>query len=105
MPRLRTLLLALSFSLLVPVVALANALVIVEVRTSAGEPADGTVVLTPRGGGEAMRCQTSAGDCRISAVPGGQYTVQFQPNGGTPTAPRPAMIPPEGRVTLHVAAP
>ncbi|MFK8002804.1 MAG: carboxypeptidase-like regulatory domain-containing protein [Polyangiales bacterium] len=87
--------------------ALADALVIVQVRTAGGAPADGTVEITPVSGegGSTHRCQTQNGDCRLQAVPGGRYRVQFQPAGGGESSSRVAMIPPDGRVTLHVAAP
>ena len=84
--------------------ALAEALVVVQVRTGDGEPVDGEVTLRPRGGGEAFSCQTSGGECQIPHVPGGRYTVHFAPAEGEAPADQPAMIPPQGRVTLHVAA-
>ena len=85
--------------------AFADALVIVQVRTAGGAPADGTVEITPVDGGATHRCQTQNGDCRLQAVPGGRYRVQFQAAGGGESSARVAMIPPDGRVTLHVAAP
>lgn len=96
---------ALLTSLLFVSVAAADALVVVEVRTAGGEPVDGEVTLRPAAGGAAHTCRTTRGNCRIADVPGGRYTVVFTPATGAPTAPRPAMIPPDGTVTLHVAAP
>jgi len=84
--------------------ALADALVVVQVRTGAGDPVDGEVTLRPRGGGETFSCTTRAGECQIPHVPGGRYTVHFAPSEGDAPADQPAMIPPQGRVTLHVAA-
>lgn len=87
--------------------AFAEALVIVQVRTAEGAPADGTVEITPVGsdGPSTHQCQTQNGDCRLQGVAGGRYRVQFRPAGGGETSSRVAMIPPDGRVTLHVAAP
>lgn len=97
--------LALGATLFVARPALAEALVVVEVRTAEGEPADGRVVLRPRGGdGREHSCTTSNGSCRITGVPGGRYVVTFEPASGPAPAPRNAMIPPEGTVTLRVAA-
>ncbi len=89
---------------LVALPAWAQALVMVEVRTAQGAPADGTVTLRPQAGGRAFTCQTQNGGCRLEGVPGGQYTVSFQSGQGS-TPPQPAMIPPSGNVTLHVAVP
>lgn len=84
--------------------ALADALVVVQVRTGGGDPVDGEVTLRPRGGGASFSCTTSAGRCQIPHVPGGRYTVHFVPTEGEAPADQPAMIPPQGRVTLNVAA-
>ncbi len=101
-------LLALLACLLVAIPAFADALVIVEVRTPDGSAAEGTVTLETRGGQPGARrsysCTTSGGACRLDQVAGGMYTVRFVPTEGEAPAPRPAVIPPEGRVTLHVAA-
>jgi len=87
-----------------PSLALADALVNVEVRSEAGQPVDGVVVLRGRGDGGTYQCTTSAGSCHINNVPGGQYTATFTPTGGAAQAPRPVMIPPTGTVSLRVAA-
>ena len=94
--------------LLIALPAFAEALVVVEVRTPDGSAAEGTVTLEPRGGqpgaGRSYSCTTSGGSCRLDHVVGGMYTVRFAPTEGEAPAPRPAVIPPEGHVTLHVAA-
>ena len=84
--------------------ALADAQVVVQVRTQDGEPVDGEVTLSPRSGGESYSCTTEGGQCQIAHVPGGRYTVHFTPAEGEPPPDKSAMIPPGGRVTLHVAA-
>lgn len=84
--------------------AFADALVVVEVRTPDGAPADGTVTLTPRGEGQSHSCTTRAGRCRIEGVAGGMYRVSFAPTEGEAPPDQPAVIPPEGRVSLHVSA-
>lgn len=85
-------------------VALADALVSVQVRNSQGQPADGRVTLTARAGGATFGCATQGGSCRIDGVPGGQYTVTLAPTGGAePPPPRTVMIPPSGTVSLIVA--
>ena len=84
--------------------ALADALVVVQVQTGGGENVDGQVTLRPRGGGESFSCTTRQGRCQIPRVPGGRYTVVFQPSSGEAPAPKSAMIPPSGNVTLHVSA-
>ena len=82
----------------------ADALVNVEVRSAAGQPVDGVVVLQARGGDARYQCTTSGGNCHIDDVPGGQYTATFTPTGGAAQAPRSVMIPPAGTVSLRVAA-
>jgi len=84
--------------------ALADALVVVQVQTEGGDPVEGEVTLSPRGGGDSFSCTTEDGECQIPHVPGGRYTVHFEPAQGDPPADRSAMIPPRGRVELHVAA-
>ena len=64
---------------------------------------DGRVTLTARQGGGTFSCQTSNGTCRINGVPGGSYSVQYQPDEGAAGPSSQAMIPPSGTVTLHVA--
>ncbi|MCB9629199.1 MAG: carboxypeptidase regulatory-like domain-containing protein [Sandaracinaceae bacterium] len=99
------LVLALPFVLVgVPASVLADALVNVEVRSEAGQPVDGVVVLQARAGGQVFQCTTAGGSCRIDNVPGGQYTATFTPAGGSAQAPRTVMIPPAGTVSLRVAA-
>ena len=105
MHRLRTLLLALGLALGLTSSAFADALVVVEVRGPDGAPRDGRVTLRSTSGGAARTCETREGTCRISDVPGGRYVVELAPSRGEAPAPRTAMIPPEGTVTLHVAAP
>ncbi|RLB57355.1 MAG: hypothetical protein DRJ42_00655 [Deltaproteobacteria bacterium] len=96
----------LSASLLVAAVlwasvAFAEALVVVQLR---GEnPTDGEVTLTPRRGEGSYSCHTEEGTCRINGVPGGSYSVRFQPDEGEAPSPTTAMIPPSGTATLHVA--
>jgi hypothetical protein len=86
-------------------VALADALVNVQVRSEAGAPVDGVVVLRSRANAETTyQCTTAQGDCHIDNVPGGQYTATFTPTGGQSQAPRTVMIPPAGIVSLLVAA-
>jgi hypothetical protein len=89
--------------LLLPATALANALVVVRVRGPEGTP-EGRVVLKSRDGGREFSCQTHELTCRIDHVPGGRYSVHFEPRGGRGTRPKPAMIPPEGTATLFVSA-
>ena len=103
--RLPTVLLGLLVVVTFASPALADALVVVQVQTESGSPVDGQVTLRPRGGGgESFSCTTEAGECQIPHVPGGRYTVQFDPTEGDAPPPKAAMIPPAGRVTLHVAA-
>jgi hypothetical protein len=85
--------------------ALADALVVVQVRTPEGTATDGEVVLTSREpGGATYRCTTQAGECRIDGVQGGRYVATFTPGaGGESPPPKPVMIPPSGRVTLVVS--
>lgn len=82
----------------------ADALVNVEVRSEAGHPVDGVIVLQARGSDTTYQCTTSGGTCRIESVPGGQYVATFTPRGGEAQAPRSVMIPPAGTVSLRVAA-
>lgn len=102
----RASLLALVVGLTLPIsVAFAEALVIVEVATPSGEPANGTVTLVPKSGeGETFSCVTDEGTCRIADVPGGLYTATLtQGEDSEGPDPHTVMIPPSGRVTLHVA--
>ncbi|MEM9067229.1 MAG: hypothetical protein AAGE52_01945 [Myxococcota bacterium] len=95
--------LAFAGAVAIAVPALAEALVVVEVRTPDGTAANGRVVLRPRGEGAEFSCTTSEGGCRIEHVPGGRYTVTFEPAEGDGPEPSNAVIPPEGTVTLRVA--
>lgn len=86
-------------------VALADALVNVQVRSESGTPVDGLVVLRSRANAETTyQCTTNQGDCHMDNIPGGQYTATFTPTGGASQAPRTVMIPPAGTVSLRVAA-
>ncbi len=87
--------------LLSPAVALADALVVVRLRGE--DPSEGTVTLTARQGESTYSCHTHEGTCRMDEVPGGSYSVRFQPDEGDPGPVSHAMIPPTGTVTLHVA--
>ena len=82
-------------------VAFADALVVVQLRGD--DPPDGQVTLTARQGGATFSCQTHEGTCRINGVPGGNYSVRFQPDEGPAGPTTQAMIPPSGTVTLHIA--
>ncbi len=85
-------------------VALADAVVTVNVRDAGGRPADGKVTLTADAGGQVFSCQTQNGTCQIPKVPGGNYKASVVPNGSTQaTAPRGVMIPPVGKVSLIVS--
>lgn len=89
----------------VPMVAFADALVIVEVATPEGEVANGTVELTPKSGeGPTVSCETKDGKCEIDAVAGGLYQAKLVLSDGKKgPKPKTVMIPPSGRVTLHVS--
>lgn len=104
MPRLRTLVLTLGLAFGFAAPALADALVVVEVRGPDGTVRDGQVTLRPASGGDPRVCQTTNGSCRIPDVPGGRYVVEFAPASGDAPPTRTAMIPPDGTVNLHVAA-
>lgn len=86
----------------VSLVAGAQSRVVVEVRTPAGEVADGRVTLEPEGGGKSFSCTTRRGQCTLEGVPGGRYIAKLEPNQGEAPAPRRVMIPPSGEVTVHV---
>ncbi|MCA9600968.1 MAG: hypothetical protein R3A78_02795 [Polyangiales bacterium] len=83
--------------------AFANALVVVKVRATGDAAVDGKVTLTARKGDATFSCETKDGGCKIDNVPGGAYTVTFEPKSGKAPKPRPVMIPPEGTVSLFVA--
>lgn len=98
---MRHVLLVLSL-LAVPLVAVAQSRVIVEVRTPSGEAADGKVTLEPVGGGKSFSCTTTRGQCTLDGVPGGRYLAKLAPSTGEAPEPRRVMIPPAGEVTVHV---
>lgn len=85
-------------------VALANALVVVKIRTSGDKVVDGVVTLKAKAGEATFTCETKQGACKIDNVPGGAYTATFAPKEGSAPKPRPVMIPPEGTVSLFLAA-
>ncbi len=93
--------------LAVPMMAAADALVVVNVRAPRNQQgaavSDGRVTLTRQGGGQSFSCDTRGGTCRIDHVPGGAYVVTFAPANGRAPAPRNAMIPPTGTVSLYVS--
>lgn len=98
---MRQLLLVLCL-LAVPLAALAQSRVIVEVRTPEGDVADGKVTLEAVKGGERHSCTTTRGRCVLEGVPGGKYMAKLEPAKGEAPAPRRVMIPPSGEVTVHV---
>lgn len=82
--------------------ALAEALVIVELKRADGSSADGVVRLSK---GEAkLECKTQNGRCQIAAVPGGSYSVEVIQADKPAGKPKRVMIPPAGEVKLIVAA-
>lgn len=87
---------------LVPSMARADAVVVVQVRDAQGRPAEGTVTLAS--GGRSFQCTTTSGSCTLSGVPGGMFSVTVTPRGGGASPPpTTAMIPPSGRVSLIVS--
>lgn len=104
----RTILAALSVAavLLAAVVAMAQTVVIVNVRTVDRRPGEAVVSLTPEGGGAPHSCRATAGQCRIASVPAGRYVVTAQPTGeGNPPIPRVVVVPPNTEVTISVTLP
>lgn len=82
--------------------ALAEALVIVELKRADGSSAEGTVRLSK---GEAkLECKTQNGRCQIAAVPGGTYSVEVVQADKSAGKSKRVMIPPAGEVKLIVAA-
>ncbi|MEM9192152.1 MAG: hypothetical protein AAGF12_23470 [Myxococcota bacterium] len=79
-------------------IALADALVVVEVRAE-GEvpPGEVKLVATDR----EFSCRVEDNGCRIDGVPRGRYRVHFAPDEGEPTRPQTTMIA-DGTVTLVV---
>jgi hypothetical protein len=84
--------------------ALADALVIVVLRDSAGKTAEGKVILSADDKGVKYSCQTQKGKCSMAAVPGGSYKVTVEPTKGSAPPARKVMIPPSGKVELYVAS-
>jgi hypothetical protein len=82
--------------------ALADAKVIVELKTAAGAPTDGTVEL--KKGDARYQCTTQGGRCEISGVPGGLYSAEVTQAGKPAAKPKSVMIPPSGEVKLIVNA-
>jgi hypothetical protein len=85
-----------------PASALADAIVVVELKTPEGASAEGEVVLTK--GETKHRCTTEKGRCRINGVSGGMYTVEVSSPGRPAPKPKTVMIPPSGEVKLIVNA-
>lgn len=85
-------------------VAFAEPTVVVQVRR-AGAPADATVFLRDATGTITGSCRTSEGSCRIERVPAGRHYVWARDDSGRESIERQVMLPPEGEVTLVVAAP
>jgi len=82
--------------------ALADATVIVDLKTAEGASADGTVEL--KKGDAKFRCTTQKGHCEIKGVPGGLYSVEVSQPDKSPPKPKTVMIPPSGEVKLIVNA-
>ncbi len=82
--------------------ALAEATVIVELKTAEGSPAEGTVEL--KKGDTKFRCSTQQGRCEIKSVPGGMYTVEVSQGEKPAPKAKSVMIPPSGEVKLIVNA-
>jgi hypothetical protein len=83
--------------------ALAQTVVVVNVRGADGALADARVTLTPEAGGQGSSCRTAGGTCRLSGIAPGRYVVTAEPSGaGQPPIPRPVPIPPGSEVTVHV---
>ena len=84
-------------------VALADATLVVELRTKDGSRADGKVALSKPGDSVKRGCTTEAGRCEIKQVPGGLYKVEVTRGDKPASKPKNVMIPPEGEVKLIVA--
>ncbi|MFT3923544.1 MAG: hypothetical protein QM778_13520 [Myxococcales bacterium] len=82
--------------------ALAEATVIVDLKTADGASAEGTVEL--KKGDAKFRCTTSKGHCEIKGVPGGMYSVEVSQADKPAPKPKSVMIPPSGEVKLIVNA-
>lgn len=81
---------------------MAEATVIVELKTADGSPTDGTVEL--KKGDARHRCTTQQGRCEIKGVPGGMYTAEVTQADKPSPKPKSVMIPPSGEVKLIVNA-
>ena len=90
----------LTFAMTTP--AWADAKVSVELKAKDGSPTDGEVLLTK--GDAKFSCKTKAGQCEISGVPGGMYTVEVKQEGKPSPKPKQVMIPPSGDTKLIVNA-
>lgn len=88
---------------LAPALALADTVVLVEVRGADG--ASEAEVMLRDADGVVHRCQTEQGRCRMEDVAAGRYTLSARDAEGRTTPGRPVMIPGDGEVTLIVAAP
>lgn len=98
--------LSVAVVLLLAAVAMAQTVVVVNVRTVDRRPADAAVTLTPEGGGSPHGCRATRGTCRIASVPPGRYVVTAQPAGeGNPPIPRVVVVPPNTEVTISVTLP
>lgn len=86
----------------VPMTALADAQVQVQLKHSDGTAAEGVVVL--KKGKQRFSCEAKAGACSIAAVPQGIYVVTVERKGKPSPKPREALIPPSGTVKLVVNA-
>lgn len=85
-------------SLALPSLARADALVVVEIR---GASTRGRVELKSAAG-SVLSCVTENHRCRLDGVPGGRYQVSFHGADGESHRAQPAMIPPNGTVTLVI---
>jgi len=83
--------------------ARADALVVVEISGQGERPVDGRVTLRSRDGSRTYECSTEEGRCSIDGVQGGSYVVTLAPERGQAPPARRVIIPPAGRVELHLA--
>lgn len=85
-------------------VARAEPVVVVHVRRD-GARADATVILRDSRGHPIGACTTEQSTCEIRGVAPGRHTVVARDELGNETPARTVVIPPEGKVSLFVAAP